>query len=98
MLVSAPVTAGKLNTVLAANEKGLIRSSSPVDFYATGAGVLSVPHDLGEIPDGVFIERVDNVDVYATLSQRANSWTATICEVTASGAGNVRAWFVKRIA
>lgn len=98
MLVSDPLTANGVNMVMSANEKTLPRTSAPSEFYASGAGVFTVPHDLGETPDGMLVDRVDNIDVYATLVQRQANWNDTNCQVSASGAGNARIWFLKRIA
>lgn len=94
--VSEPVTANGVNVAMSANDKFKVECATPVDWYVTGAGVFTVTHDLGEVPAGMLAERVDNIDVYATTTQRANNWTTTACELTASGAGNTRVWFLKR--
>lgn len=95
--VQDPVTAAQVNLAMRANEKFNLSGSAPIDFYATGAGVFTLPHDLQVIPDGMLHDRVDNIDVYATQNQRLNNWKSDVCEVTATGAGNARVWFFTRI-
>lgn len=90
-----------INTALAANEKGMMITSSTVEVTATASNlILSVPNDLGMKPDDFQYSRMDNASVglYATRAQRG-MWPENggPCEISASAAGEFRVWFVKRI-
>lgn len=92
--ITEPLRADNINATMEANERGVMFASSIVDVIATGAGAIAVGHDLNETPADFVVSRVDNVDVYSTAAQRA-TWNETVCELTASGAGSFRVWFVR---
>lgn len=96
MRVTDPLRSAQINTALGANERGMEITSTPA-VVMTVAGVFSVLHDLGEVPDDFRFSRVDNVAyLYANGNSRA-MWTDTSCQLAASSAGQVIVWFVKRV-
>jgi len=95
--VTDPPRAAEINSAMEANERGIMFSSSIVPVIAIGAGAVSVQHNLGEVPGDFQYSRVDNVDVYSTAAQR-QTWSATSCDLTASGAGAFYVWFVRGVA
>lgn len=81
--------------VMEANEKGLVRTSTPTDATAAN-GAFAVPHDFGEVPQDFDYSAYGNVIVWATRDQRAQ-WSDTLLVLTGNAAVEVSVWATKRL-
>lgn len=88
-----------INAAMTANERGLIRTSTPVRTYAAN-GVFVVPHDMGiDLANEAFgfgYSPLGNVNIWATDTNR-RSWTSKLIVLTGSAVEEAYVWVTQRL-
>jgi hypothetical protein len=91
------VTPERINSAMQANERGLLRYSSPV-YVASANGTFTFLHDLGVTPDGFIYNGLSStwVLVQAQDTDR-QTWTAKMMQLTGNADSPITVWAFTRL-